>query len=145
MAAGLWMAIRTDSRHATPLHTVAKARHWYQQLTTRAQPLLAAIARAEGVTRSYAVRLFPYALLAPDLMQELIDGTAPPTVDRTIQARSGPCLVVASQAKIPKLSANWGAGEVGRKHTKKRSKRPIDRPCGEQALLGIPPCCAVVA
>ena len=42
---------------------------------------MAAIARAEGVTRSYAVRLFPYALLAPDLVQELIDGKAPPTAN----------------------------------------------------------------
>lgn len=73
--------ISADSRHATLLRTIAKARRWYQQLTSGAQPSLAAIARTEGVTRSYVVRLFPCAFLAPDLVQELIEGKAPPTAN----------------------------------------------------------------
>jgi DNA invertase Pin-like site-specific DNA recombinase len=56
---------------------IARGRHWYRQITSGEMPSIQAIAMAEGVTERYVARVLRGSLLAPLLMQKILDGQQP--------------------------------------------------------------------
>jgi hypothetical protein len=56
---------------------IARGRHWYRQITSGEMPSIQAIAKAEGVTERYVARVLRGSLLAPMLMQKILDGHQP--------------------------------------------------------------------
>lgn len=56
---------------------IARGRHWYRQITSGEMPSIQAIAKAEGVTERYVARVLRGSLLAPVLMQKILDGQQP--------------------------------------------------------------------
>lgn len=66
---------------------VARDREWYKQLTT-GERSLTAIARSEQVTVTYVARVIRGSLLAPDIMQRILEGRQP--VSLTMQTLSRP-------------------------------------------------------
>ncbi len=56
---------------------IARARGWFDELSSGVMPSLAAIARREGVTDRYIAQLLPLAFLAPDIVGAIIAGTQP--------------------------------------------------------------------
>ena len=67
-----------DSQHQTLLCVIAKGRQWYQDLTTGKVDSLTAIAKTESVDEAYVRRILRCGLMAPDLVDQLLDGTASP-------------------------------------------------------------------
>jgi DNA invertase Pin-like site-specific DNA recombinase len=63
---------------------IAHGRHWYRQITSGEMPSIQAIAKAEGVTERYVARVLRGSLLAPDLMQKILDGRQPLSFTRRI-------------------------------------------------------------
>jgi site-specific DNA recombinase len=64
--------------HATLLNAVARARGWYGQIESGGTGSMAAIARHEGLAARYVSRLLRCAFLAPDIIESLLAGSAPP-------------------------------------------------------------------
>jgi len=60
---------------------IARGRHWYRQITSGEMPSIQAIAAAENVTERYVARVLRGSLLAPALMQKILDGRHPPCLD----------------------------------------------------------------
>lgn len=56
---------------------IARGRHWYRQITSGELTSIQAIAKAEGVTERYVARVLRGSLLAPVLMQKILDGRQP--------------------------------------------------------------------
>jgi site-specific DNA recombinase len=56
---------------------IARGRHWFRQITNGEMPSIQAIAKAEGVTERYVARVLRGSLLAPVLMQKILDGRQP--------------------------------------------------------------------
>jgi hypothetical protein len=56
---------------------IARGRHWYRQITSGEMASIQAIAKAEGVTERYVARVLRGSLLAPVLMQKILDGQQP--------------------------------------------------------------------
>jgi DNA invertase Pin-like site-specific DNA recombinase len=60
---------------------IARGRYWYRQITSGEMPSIQAIAKAEGVTERYVARVLRGSLLAPALMQRILDGQQPLNVN----------------------------------------------------------------
>ena len=58
---------------------LARGRRWYQQLTSGEMPSLRAIASAEGITERFVSRVIAGSLLAPDIIEKVIQGRQPIT------------------------------------------------------------------
>jgi DNA invertase Pin-like site-specific DNA recombinase len=56
---------------------IARGRYWYRQLTRGEMPSIQAIAKAEDVTERYVARVLRGSLLAPTLVQKVIEGRQP--------------------------------------------------------------------
>jgi hypothetical protein len=56
---------------------IARGRHWYRQITRGEMRSIQAIAKAEGVTERYVARVLRGSLMAPVLMQKILDGQQP--------------------------------------------------------------------
>jgi site-specific DNA recombinase len=67
-------------RNPSLIRLVAQGRKWYLQLTSGAMTSLRAIAAAEGVTERYVSRVLKGSLLAPDIVQRILDGRQPVTM-----------------------------------------------------------------
>ncbi len=59
---------------------LGKAYHWRDLLTRGEVSGVAELARREGVTPSYAIRVLYRACLAPDIVRAILAGTQPPTM-----------------------------------------------------------------
>ena len=59
---------------------VARGRRWYRQITSGEMPSITAIANAENVTERYVARVLKGSLLAPDLVQRILEGRQPVTL-----------------------------------------------------------------
>ncbi|MDR3387712.1 MAG: recombinase family protein [Rudaea sp.] len=59
---------------------VARGRRWYKQLTSGEMPSIKAIAAAENLNERYVARLLKGSLLAPDILQRILDGKQPVTL-----------------------------------------------------------------
>jgi len=80
VAAILIQACAADHRGFPPLffNAIARARGWYGQIESGGTGSMAAIARHEGLAARYVSRLLRCAFLAPDIIESLLAGSAPP-------------------------------------------------------------------
>ena len=62
------------------LKAVARGHRWFKELASGRTASIREIAEREGVCDSYVKRLIPLALLAPDLVQSICDGSQPATL-----------------------------------------------------------------
>jgi hypothetical protein len=58
---------------------LARGRKWYQQLTSGEMPSLRAIAAAEGIAERFVSRVIVGSLLAPDIVERVVQGRQPIT------------------------------------------------------------------
>jgi DNA invertase Pin-like site-specific DNA recombinase len=56
---------------------LARGRRWYEELTAGRVPSIAALARREKLSKSYVARGLYGALLAPDIVERVLEGTQP--------------------------------------------------------------------
>jgi site-specific DNA recombinase len=64
-------------RDVALIRLVARGRRWYEQLTSGDMPSLRAIANAEGLAERYVARVLAGSLLAPDLIDKIVQGWQP--------------------------------------------------------------------
>src|SRR5260370_16039059 len=62
------------------LKAIARGYRWYHELASGTTPSIRAIAKREGVYDSYVKRLIPLALLAPEIVQSICEGSQPATL-----------------------------------------------------------------
>ena len=74
---------------------IAQARAWVEQLTSGKCETVASVAAAEGLTSAYVRRFVGAGVLAPDLVQKIVEGRHPPA------------LTVARLADILPLPHEW--------------------------------------
>ncbi|WP_436642172.1 recombinase family protein [Microbaculum sp. FT89] len=65
------------------IKTVARGHHWFDLLASGKARTLREIASAEGVSERYVARLIPLAFLAPPLIEAILEGRQPVTLDAT--------------------------------------------------------------
>lgn len=56
---------------------IARGRRWCEELTSGRMPSISAIARQEKVHKSHVTRLLYGALLAPDIVERVLEGSQP--------------------------------------------------------------------
>ena len=61
----------------TALRALGRAWRWHRQLEAERYPSIKALARAEGVHHAYVAKLLRLTLLAPDLVEAVLDGRLP--------------------------------------------------------------------
>ena len=64
----------------TLVKALARAFRWRKLLETRIHGTVDEIARAEGINDSYVSRILRLTLLAPDIVEAILDGRQPPTL-----------------------------------------------------------------
>jgi hypothetical protein len=64
-------------RDAKLIAFLARGRRWYEELTMGRIPSIAALARREKLSKSYVARVLYGALLAPDIVERVLEGTQP--------------------------------------------------------------------
>lgn len=74
----------TAKRDLKLIRFIARGRRWYEELKTGRAPSIMAIARREKLDDSYVARVLYGALLAPDIVERILQGTQP--VSFTIEA-----------------------------------------------------------
>jgi DNA invertase Pin-like site-specific DNA recombinase len=75
-------------RNAALLKFIARGRKWYRQITSGEHTSFRSIGKAEGVTERYVARVIRGSLLAPDIIQRVLDGRQPVTL--TVQKLKKP-------------------------------------------------------
>jgi hypothetical protein len=65
------------NRTARALRALARAWRWHRLLEAGRYPSTKALARAEGVHHAYAGKLLRLTLLAPDVVEAVLDGRLP--------------------------------------------------------------------
>jgi hypothetical protein len=58
----------------TPVKALARAWRWQKQLENGCYGTMRELAQAEGINHAYVVRLLKLTLLAPDLVEAILDG-----------------------------------------------------------------------
>jgi hypothetical protein len=66
---------------ATLVALLARATDWFGRLTSGQAQSVAEIAQAEGVTNAYVTRVTHLAMLAPDIVQNIVRGDHPPALN----------------------------------------------------------------
>ena len=74
-------ALQSAMQNEPLLKAVARGRQYYQALTQGRFVSVKAIADQDNVPSSYISRLLRCGMLAPDLVEQLIDGTAAPQLN----------------------------------------------------------------
>jgi site-specific DNA recombinase len=69
----------TAKRDLKLIRFIARGRRWYEELRTGRVPSITAIARREKLNDSYVARVLYGALLAPDIVERILQGTQPVT------------------------------------------------------------------
>jgi uncharacterized protein YggU (UPF0235/DUF167 family) len=75
-------------RNAALIKFIAQGRKWYRQITSGEHTSFRSIGKAEGVTERYVARVIRGSLLAPDIIQRVLDGRQPVTL--TVQKLKKP-------------------------------------------------------
>lgn len=75
-------------RNMALLKFIAQGRKWYRQITSGQHTSFRSIGKAEGVTERYVARVIRGSLLAPDIIQRVIEGRQPITL--TVQKLKKP-------------------------------------------------------
>ena len=72
----------------TLLRAVARARRWFEEITSGRVPSSAEIARREGLQKGYVARLTRLAFLSPTVVEAAVEGRTPPGLNlQTLMAR----------------------------------------------------------
>lgn len=71
-------ALRIDS---SLVGAIARAHRWRHMIETQRYASAAELSRQEGVNESYVCRLLRLTLLAPDIVQAILDGRQPSTLE----------------------------------------------------------------
>ena len=74
----------TAKRDLKLIRFIARGRRWYEELKTGRMPSIMAIAQREKLDDSYVARMLYGALLAPDIIERILEGTQP--VSFTVEA-----------------------------------------------------------
>ncbi|MDH3699760.1 MAG: hypothetical protein OEU46_00485 [Alphaproteobacteria bacterium] len=71
---------------------VVRSREWSERLLVGEVASASELARCEGLTKGYVLRLLPFAFLAPDITKAILEGAAPIelTARRLTRAKSLP-------------------------------------------------------
>ena len=64
-------------KDASLIKTIGRALEWWEKLSSGKATSAAALAAQEGFTASYVTRVLPLALMAPDLMEAIAEGSQP--------------------------------------------------------------------
>jgi site-specific DNA recombinase len=72
------------------LKAIARGRQWFKELASGRAASVGEIAQREGVYDSYVKRLIPLALLAPEIVQRVCDGSQPATLTAEVLKHSAP-------------------------------------------------------
>ena len=67
-------------RNAALIKFIAQGRKWYRQITRGEHTTFRSIGKAEGVTERYVARVIRGSLLAPDIIQRVLEGRQPVTL-----------------------------------------------------------------
>jgi len=73
----------TDDRHATPtpdpklITAIAQGRAWFAEITDGRAGSISELAQRHGVDRTDVGRMISFALLAPDIVQAILEGRQP--------------------------------------------------------------------
>jgi site-specific DNA recombinase len=67
----------TAKRDLKLIRFIARGRRWYEELKSGRVPSIMAIARREKLNDSYVARVLYGALLAPDIIERILEGTQP--------------------------------------------------------------------
>jgi hypothetical protein len=86
-----WAPIRPRVDN-TLLRAVVQAFRWKSQLEAGQFATVSELAAAEGLNGSYVTHVLRLTLLAPDLVESLIDGRQPPTMQLQPLMRSLPAV-----------------------------------------------------
>ena len=68
-------------RDAKLIRLIARGRRWYEELTSGRAPSLRSIAKREALPDAYVSRLLNGSLLAPDIVEHILKGTQPVTLN----------------------------------------------------------------
>jgi len=72
------------------LKAIARGHRWFKELASGRAASVREIAKREGVYDSYVKRLIPLALLAPEIVQSVCDGSHPATLTAEALKRNAP-------------------------------------------------------
>ena len=72
------------------LKAIARGHQWFKELASGRAASVREIAKREGVYDSYVKRLIPLALLAPEIVQSICDGSHPATLTAEVLKHSAP-------------------------------------------------------
>lgn len=78
----------SGQRNAALVKFIAQGRKWYRQITSGQHTSFRSIGKAEGVTERYVARVIRGSLLAPDIIQRVLEGRQPVTL--TVQKLKKP-------------------------------------------------------
>ena len=94
--ASAWVSprVRVDS---TMIKAIARGFRWRKLLETRAYGTIEEIAAAEKINSSYVSRLLRMTLLAPDIVESILDGRQP--VEMTLARLMRPVAVVWAEQR----------------------------------------------
>jgi site-specific DNA recombinase len=65
------------NRDAVLIKAIARGHQWFEMLKNRKAPSITDIANAENLPRTYIGSVIPFALLAPDITEAILEGTQP--------------------------------------------------------------------
>ena len=84
----------------TLIRALARAHRWKQMLEDRRYRSAGELAEAEGVTRSFVNRLLRLTLLAPDIVEAILDGRQPKGMQLEELTRTMPSTWTAQRESI---------------------------------------------
>ena len=67
--------VRKPQPDSTPVKALARAWRWQKLLDEGVYGSIMEIAEAEGISKSYVSRILRLALLAPDIVEEMLEGS----------------------------------------------------------------------
>jgi len=94
-----WMPPRPEI-NSPLLHALARAFHWQSLLDGGHYASVNELAKAQGKNASYAAAILRLTLLAPDIVEAILDGRQPPTLQLQPLMRDGISVVWEEQRSI---------------------------------------------
>lgn len=88
------------------IKAVARAHRWKQRIESGQYGSISELARAEKINQSYLCRVLRLTLLAPDIVETILDGRQPPTLQ--LSALLKPFPVAWDEQRI-----RWSIGKRG--------------------------------
>jgi ParB-like chromosome segregation protein Spo0J len=83
-------SVRAPRPDPALLRAIARGHQWFKELASGRAASVREIAKREGVYDSYVKRLIPLALLAPEIVQSICDGSQPATLTAEVLKHNAP-------------------------------------------------------